>query len=96
MPPQIIDKGLPTAGLLAHLLLAKYVDHLPLYRQETIFERAGVSLNRSTLAEWVGVCGVHLTPLADALKTELLKQDVLHVDETPVPMLKPGSVLQRL
>lgn len=91
MPPQIIDKGLPTAGLLAHLLLAKYVDHLPLYRQATIFERAGVNLNRSTLAEWVGLCGVHLTPLADALKSELLTQDVLHVDETPVAMLKPGN-----
>ena len=90
MPPQIIDKGLPTAGLLAHLLLAKYVDHLPLYRQEKIFERAGVSLSRSTLAEWVGLCGVHLTPLAEALKSDLLGQDVLHVDETPVPMLKPG------
>ncbi|PLA73673.1 IS66 family transposase, partial [Hydrogenovibrio sp. SC-1] len=91
MPAQIIDKGLPTAGLLAHLLLAKYVDHLPLYRQEKIFERAGVALSRSTLAEWVGICGVHLTPLADALKNELLKQAVVHADETPVPILKPGN-----
>lgn len=90
MPAQIIDKGLPTAGLLAHLVLAKYADHLPLYRQETIFARAGVALSRSTLAQWVGVCGVHLTPLADALKAELLNQTVLHVDETPVPILKPG------
>jgi len=91
MPAQIIDKGLPTSGLLAHLLLAKYVDHLPLYRQEKIFERAGVALSRSTLAQWVGICGLHLTPLADALKNELLEQPVLHVDETPVPMLKPGN-----
>ncbi|MFD2196833.1 transposase, partial [Halomonas beimenensis] len=58
MPAQIIDKGIPTAGLLAQVLIAKYADHLPLYRQEQIFARAGVAIPRSTLAEWVGVCGV--------------------------------------
>ena len=56
----IIDKGIPTAGLLAQVLVAKYADHLPLYRQETIFARAGMALPRSTLAQWVGVCGVQL------------------------------------
>ncbi|BBP45624.1 transposase [Thiosulfatimonas sediminis] len=91
MPPQIIDKGLPTSGLLAHLLIAKYADHLPLYRQAQIFERAGVKLPSSTLAEWVGVCGVQLEPVAQALKDFLLTQPVLHADETPVPMLKPGN-----
>ncbi len=67
-------------------------DHtLPLYRQEQIFARAGVKLARSTLAEWVGVCGVRLQPLVDALRRRLLEQTVLHADETPVLMLQPGQ-----
>ncbi len=88
--PHIIDKGIPTTGLLAQVLIAKYLDHLPLYRQEQIFGRAGLALPRSTLAQWVGACGVGLQPLADALKGMLLTRAVLHADETPVPMLKPG------
>lgn len=89
--PHVIDKGLPTSGLLAQVLVAKYLDHLPLYRQEAIFERAGHAIARSTLAQWVGECGVQLQPLADALSAELLRQPVLHADETPVAMLKPGN-----
>jgi transposase len=89
--PHVIDKGLPTTGLLAHVLVAKFLDHLPLYRQEHIFERAGLGLSRSTLAQWVGECGAQLQPLVDALTAELLKHDVLHADETPVAMLKPGN-----
>jgi transposase len=91
VPAHVIDKGLPTTGLLAQVLVAKYADHLPLYRQEAIFERAGMNLSRSTLAQWVGACGVQLQPLVDALKAALLTRAVLHADETPVPMLKPGS-----
>jgi transposase len=91
VPAQIIDKGIPTAGLLAQVLVAKYSDHLPLYRQEHIFGRAGVALPRSTLAQWVGICGVQLQPLVDALKGEILSRPVLHADETPVQMLKPGT-----
>jgi transposase len=91
VPAQIIDKGLPTSGLLAQVLVAKYADHLPLYRQETIFGRSGYPIARSTLAQWVGVCGVQLQPLVDALKTCMLKSAVLHADETPVAMLKPGN-----
>jgi hypothetical protein len=86
----VIDKGLPTPGLLAQVLVAKYLDHLPLYRQEAIFARAGHAIARSTLAQWVGECGVQLQPLVDALAEELLRQGVLHADETPVAMLKPG------
>ena len=71
--PHIIDKGLPTTGLLAQVLVAKYADHLPLYRQEGIFERAGLAIARSTLAQWVGACGAQLQPLVDALRTELLR-----------------------
>ncbi len=89
--PHIIDKGIPTAGLLAQVLVAKFLDHLPLYRQERIFERAGLAIARSTLAQWVGECGAQLQPLVDALTAELLKHDVLHADETPVAMLKPGN-----
>jgi len=90
LAPHVIDKGLPTTGLLAQVLVAKYLDHLPLYRQEAIFERAGHLIARSTLAQWVGECGVRLQPLVDALSAELLRQGVLHADETPVAMLEPG------
>jgi transposase len=90
VPAHVIDKGLPTTGLLAQVLVAKYADHLPLYRQEAIFERAGLGLSRSTLAQWVGACGVQLQPLVDALKAEMLSRSELHADETPVRMLKPG------
>ena len=87
----IIDKGLATTGLLAQVLVAKYADHLPLYRQEAIYARAGVPIPRSTLAQWVGSCGVQLQPLVDALRQEVLAHTVVHADETPVQMLKPAS-----
>jgi transposase len=89
--PHIIDKGIATAGLLAHVLVAKYADHLPLYRQEAIYARAGAPIARSTLAQWVGSCGVQLQPLVDALRQEVLEHSVIHADETPVQMLKPAS-----
>jgi transposase len=89
VPAHVIDKGIPTAGLLAHLLVAKFLDHLPLYRQEAIFERAGHLIARSTLAQWVGECGAQLQPLVQALADELRRHSVLHADETPVSMLKP-------
>ena len=91
VPAQIIDKGIPTSGLLAQVLVAKYSDHLPLYRQEAIFARSGYAIPRSTLAAWVGACGVQLQPLVDALKVAMLQHAVLHADETPVAMLKPGT-----
>jgi transposase len=87
----VIDKGIPTSGLLAQVLIAKFADHLPLYRQEAIFARAGLGIARSTLAQWMGSCGVQLQPLVDALKDEMLGHSVLHADETPVQMLKPGN-----
>ncbi len=91
VPAQLIDKGIPTAGLLAHVMIAKFADHLPLYRQESIFGRAGLAIPRSTLAQWVGVTGVQLQPLVDALSDVVLGQQVIHADETPVQMLAPGS-----
>ena len=77
--------------MAAQVLVAKYQDHLPLYRQEHIFGRAGLAIPRSTLASWVGQCGVQLQPLVDALKAVMLGSQVLHADETPVAMLKPGN-----
>ena len=91
IPAQVIDKGIPTSGLLAHVMIAKFADHLPLYRQESIFGRAGLAIPRSTLAQWVGVTGVQLQPLADALREVVLGQQVIHADETPVQMLMPGT-----
>jgi transposase len=91
VPAQAIDKGIPTAGLLAHVMVAKFADHQPLYRQSGIFERSGVPIPPSTLGQWVGVTGVALQPLVDALKAGLLTRPVLHADETPVAMLKPGA-----
>ncbi|WP_024667337.1 IS66 family transposase [Pseudomonas syringae] len=91
VPAQVIDKGIPTAGLLAHVMVAKFADHLPLYRQEKIFARAGLAIARSTLAQWVGQTGVQLQPLVDALRKQVLAQGVIHADETPVQMLAPGE-----
>jgi transposase len=91
VPAQVIDKGIPTAGLLAHVMVAKFADHLPLYRQEKIFGRAGLPIARSTLAQWVGQTGVQLQPLVDALREAVLAQGVIHADETPVQMLTPGQ-----
>lgn len=92
VPAHVIDKGIPTAALLAHLLVAKFMDHLPLYRQEHVFERAGMLIARSTLAQWVGECGALLQPLVQALADELRRHVVLHADETPVAMLKPAAL----
>ena len=91
VPAQVIDKGIPTAGLLAHVMVAKFADHLPLYRQEKIFGRAGLAIPRSTLAQWVGQTGVQMQPLVDALREAVLAQQVVHADETPVQMLAPGE-----
>jgi transposase len=90
MPAQIIDKGVPAAGLLAQVIIAKHDDHLPLYRQEEIYRRSGAFIARSSMASWVGQCGVQLEPLGRALTEHLLSQAVLHGDETPLKLLQPG------
>ncbi len=91
LPAQILPRTNAAPGLLAHLVTSKYVDALPLYRQEAIFGRAGLVLPRSALAAWIGVCGVRLQPLVDALKAQILDCAVVHADETPVAMLAPGT-----
>jgi transposase len=89
--PQIIDKGVPTAGLVAHTMVAHFVDHLPYYRLEQINARSGVHTPRSSLASWSGVGGASLKPLFDAHCKFVLSAPVLHADETPVRMLDPGA-----
>ena len=91
LPAQIIDKGLPAPGLLAQVVVAKHDDHLPLYRQEEIYARCGVHIARSSMAQWIGICGVRLAPLADALREFILAHGVIHADETPVRLLAPGK-----
>jgi transposase len=90
VPACVIDKGIATAALMAHVVVSKYIDHQPLYRLEGILGRAGFEVPRSTQAEWIGAIGVQLAPLVQAMRDDLLKRDVLHADETPVAMLKPG------
>lgn len=89
--PQIIDKGMPTAGLIAHTLVSRFVDHMPYYRQERVNARSGVHTPRSTLAAWSGAGGASLTPLFEAHCKFVLGAAVLHADETPVRMLDPGA-----
>ena len=90
-PHRPIDRGVPGPALLAHVLVAKYSDHLPLYRQSEIYEREGVELRRSTLAGWVGAASEMLQPLVDALKDYVLDAKKLHGDDVPVPVLEPGN-----
>lgn len=82
--PQVIDKGMPNAGLIAHTLVARFLDHLPYYRQEAINAR-------STLAPWSGTGGASLAQLYEAHRAFILSAPVLHADETPVKMLVPGA-----
>ena len=89
--PQIIDKGMPASGLIAHVLVSRFVDHLPYYRQEDINARSKVHTPRSTLASWSGQGGAALQPLFDVHREFILGSDVLHADETPVRLLDPGA-----
>ena len=91
IPANVIDKGIASSKLLSHVLISKYADHLPLYRQAEIYKRVGVDIARSTLAGWIGQCGVELQPLVDALRQVLLEQSVLHADETPVSVMSIGG-----
>ena len=90
-PSRPIERGLAGPGLLAHVLVAKYCDHLPLYRQAEIYAREGVELERSTLADWVGGSSRLLEPLVEALRRYVIGASKLHADDTPVPVLAPGN-----
>jgi len=91
LPSRPIERGRPGPGLLAHVLVSKYADHLPLYRQSQIIEREGIDLDRSTLADWVGRSTNLLEPLADAIGRHVLAAQALFADDTPVQMLVPGT-----
>jgi transposase len=90
-PSRPIERGLAGPGLLAHVLTAKYCDHLPLHRQNAIYARQGVDLEDSTLADWVGASSRLVQPLIEVLRRYVLDCDKLHADDTPVPVLAPGN-----
>jgi transposase len=90
-PPQPIEKGLPGPGLLAHTVLAKYGDHLPLYRQEDILARHGVLIRRSTLCDWMASAAELARPVWQLMRQRLLRSHVIHTDDTLVKMLAPGQ-----
>ena len=89
-PTHLIEGALPTEGMLAHVLVSKFADHLPLYRQSQIYARSGLDLHRSTLAGWVGKASFHLRPVFECLKAELKTSNHLGLDETTVRVLDPG------
>jgi transposase len=89
-PSRPIDRGMPAPGLLAQVIVAKYADHCPLYRQQGIYRRCGVELDRATLADWVGGASWLLESLVDALGCYVLAASKVHADDTPVPVLDPG------
>ena len=91
MPSRPIERGRPGPGLLAHVLVSKYADHLPLYRQSQIYAREGVELDRSTMADWVGKSTALLEPLAEAIGKLVHNGPALFADDTPVKMLAPGT-----
>ena len=90
-PSRPIERGIAGPGLLAHVLVAKFADHLPLYRQAVIYARDGVDLDRALLASWVGAASALLRPLVDAIRRHVLAGAKLHADDTPIPVLAPGN-----
>jgi transposase len=90
-PQRVIDRGLPGPALLAHVIASKFCDHSPLYRQSQIFAREGIELDRSVLARWVGEAAALLDPVAEVLRRYVLDTEKLHGDDTPVPVLAPGT-----
>lgn len=90
LPSMPITKGKAGAGLLAHIIVSKYCDHLPLYRQSEIFARQGIHLSRSTMAGWMRQIDDLVKPLSEALRKDVLSSEKLHGDDTTVPVLTPG------
>ena len=90
-PARLIEGGLPTEATVAHVLVSKYADHLPLYRQAQIYERQGLRLDRSTLADWVGRAAFHLRPVHERILAHLKSSTKLFADETTAPVLDPGA-----
>jgi transposase len=91
MPPLPILRGMAGPGLLAHIAVSKYCDHLPLYRQAEIYRREGVDLDRSLMAGWLGHCSWLVQPIVEAIGDHIKQSEVIHADDTVVKMLAPGS-----
>ncbi len=89
-PARIVEGGIPTEALIAQVLVAKYADHLPLYRQAQIYARQGIQLDRSTLADWAGRAAWYLRPLREHILERLRRSQRLFADETTAPVLDPG------
>lgn len=89
-PAALVEGGLPTEGAIAHVLVSKYADYLPLYRQSQILGRSGVNIHRGTLVDWVGVAAFHLRPVVDRLAEHLKASTKLFMDEITAPVLDPG------
>jgi transposase len=89
-PDRLIEGGLPTEALVAHVLVARYADHLPLYRQAQMMQRQGVLLERSTLSSWMGYAAAEVAPVVARLREVLLASTRIFADETVVPVLDPG------
>jgi transposase len=89
-PTRPIDKGIAGPGLLAHVAVSKYLDHLPLYRQSEMYARQGIDLERSTLADWIGGIAGLVKPLAELIGRHVVANRKVHADDTPVPVLDPG------
>ncbi|HEY5818055.1 MAG TPA: IS66 family transposase [Mesorhizobium sp.] len=90
-PNHLIDSGVPSEAVLAHVAVSKYADGLPLYRQEGIYARDGVEISRNSMANWMGHVGFHLTPLADRILALIKEGERVYADETTLPTLSPGS-----
>ena len=95
MPPRPIEKGIPGPGLLAHVLVSKYVDHLPLYRQSRIFARFGIELARSTLCDWIAVCVEEFEPIVAELRRAVIAAKIVQADETPIVVLQDHNEKKR-
>ncbi len=91
LPSRPIERGRPGPGLLAHVLVSKFCDHLPLYRQSRIFDREGIDLDRSTLCDWVGRSTALMEPLADAVGAMVLQGSAIFADDTPIKLQAPGN-----
>jgi len=89
-PAHLIEGGLPTEALIAHVVVSKFSEHAPLYRQSQLFACHGVMVDRSTLANWVGVAAWHLRPIVERMTARLKRSGKLDMDETTIPVLRPG------
>ncbi|MDT4809589.1 IS66 family transposase ISAzs18 [compost metagenome] len=90
MPSLPIERGKPGPGLLAHIMVAKFDDHIPLYRLSEMYDRLGIDISRSVMADWVGRVSVLLSPLILLIRAHIAAVDRIHTDDTPVDVLDPG------